>query len=116
MYLNEKVCADTGASNDVLGVDSIKKLDSEFSVDPIELDTAGPDPVNVTALGDVQHLPGLETKNGLIAPWSDVTLLSITKRLKVGWTFWCEKDFAVLSDPAGKEFYFRTPPAEVASK
>ena len=83
-------------------LNELYKLDNEILVDPIELDTAGPDSVNVTALGDVQHLPGLETKQGLIAPpWSDVTLLLITKRLKVGGTFWCEKDFAVhvLLDP-----------------
>ena len=55
---------------------------------------------------DVEHVDGLDTKEGLMNPNSDLTCLSISERAQKGWKFWAEKDYAKLISPLNKAYNF----------
>ena len=51
-------------------------------------DTVG-ESVSIEKVGDVR-VEGLEVTKGFMAPWSNMTLLSLTKRLSEGWEFYAK--------------------------
>ena len=52
----------------------------------MRVDTAGGER-EVHEVGDKCHAPGLSTHQGLMAPWLPFTLLSLTSRMREGWSF-----------------------------
>ena len=99
------VYLDSGCTRDMLGgedCESTINVESEL----VRVDTAGGER-EVHEVGDKCHAPGLSTHQGLMAPWLPFTLLSLTSRMREGWSFITKGIWGCLSSPSGESHYFR---------
>ena len=77
-------CLDSGATVDVLGKHDCRRVSNVQPVsDPHVLETAA-DTVHIHDVGDCTVVKGLEVRQGWMAPWMPVSLLSLTQRLREG--------------------------------
>ena len=97
-------CLDSGATVDVLGRDHCEGASNIVDVD-LELGTAS-DTVRIKQTGDCMVEPGIEVQQGWMAPWLDMTLISLTKRLSEGYRFAASGMHAVLVSPTEKVYRF----------
>ena len=100
-------CLDSGATVDVLGKHD---CDRASHVQPVSdahvLETAA-NTVQVDSVGDCTVVEGLEVRQGWMAPWMQVSLLSLTQRLKDGYMMVAHGDRAVLVSPDGSSVGFQ---------
>ena len=82
------VIPDTGADIDVFESKAFDKATNKKRVNNIKL-TGSSGACRIDKVCDVEYVGGLDTKEGLMNPNSDLTCLSISER---GWKFWAEKD------------------------
>jgi len=99
------VIPDTGADIDVVGSRAFDKATNKKRVNNIKLKGSS-GACTIDKVCDVEHVDGLDTKEGLMNPNSDLTCLSISERAQKGWKFWAEKDYAKLISPLNKAYNF----------
>ena len=99
------VCADSGATEDVLnnrcGVSAINKR----QVDDIILMGIGGE-VIVDEVGDYVFDKELKTEGGLINNSCNMSCLSVPARCSQGWSFWAKDNSAKFISPTDKEYDF----------
>ena len=97
--------ADSGADIDVI---SGKHKDSYSNITRLVNTTlngiGGPSRVHESA--DHEHLPGLNTNQGIVNDRSDTSCLSISSRARKGWLFWASGGVAQLVTPTKTAFNF----------
>ena len=105
--VDEGVCLDSAATVHVLSNrDSHSAVNVRHIDPPHELHTAG-GLRHVCKEGDCEVAAGLEVKQGWIAPWMNLTLLSLTQFLKQGYTMCAWGDTATLTSPEGHVHEFK---------
>ena len=90
-------CIDSGATVDVLGREHCDQAENVQDAN-LELGTAG-ETVSIRHTGDCVVEPGIAIEQGYMAPWLDMTLISLTKKLSEGYSFMAEGMNAVLVSP-----------------
>jgi hypothetical protein len=100
------ICLDSGTTEDVLGHDECPNASNVTTLDKAIPCETMMGVVDIEERGDIKYSEDLETKSGLMAPWSTMTLLSLTQRMSEGWKFVAEGTMGLLSR-GGKEIRFR---------
>ena len=83
------ICIDSGATEHVVGHAQCSNASNVTTLEEsISCDTVGGE-VEIDSRGDVE-VEGIAIDQGLMAPWSTMTLLSLTQLLREGWEFFAK--------------------------
>ena len=97
-------CADSAATSDFLAGQHCREATNQVELShPLQIATAGHD-TTVTHRGDITLGNGLPMKGAFLLPDSSITLTSIPKRIKLGWSFIAKGLYALFISPAAKTF------------
>ena len=86
--VHDDICLDSGATEDVIGTILCPDASNVVTLDkPIDCDTVGGS-VDIEERGDIV-VEGIEARQGFMAPWSNITLLSLVlvRDLRKGGSF-----------------------------
>ena len=97
-------CADSAATSDFLAGPHCREATNQVELShPLQIATAGHD-TTVTHRGDITLDNGLPIQGAFLLPDSSITLTSIPKRIKRGWSFIAKGLYALFISPAAKTF------------
>ena len=99
------IIPDTGADIDVIGRKQLNSVRNIKDSQSIILKGASGE-CQLSKMGDIAYVEGLNTEQGLLNPNSDITCLSIPERTQKGWKFWAEGKIAKLISPVKKVYNF----------
>ena len=99
-------CADSAATSDFLAGPHCREATNQVELShPLQIATAGHD-TTVTHRGDLTLDNGLPMQGAFLLPDSSITLTSIPKRIKLGWSFIAKGLYALFISPAAKTFHY----------